>query len=63
MSMIGRRVVRLEKACPSGLEALSDQELQARIDEMCTRPDVQAWIAQGEDDDPERVPVLRLLSL
>jgi hypothetical protein len=62
MSVIGRRVVRLEKARPSGLEALSLQELEARIDEMRARPEVQAWLAEGDDDDPERVAVLRLLS-
>lgn len=62
MSMIDRRVARLEKARPSGIEALSDVELQARIDEMRARPDVQAWLAEGEDDDLERVQALRLLS-
>ena len=62
MSMIGRRVVRLEKARPSGLEALSLQELEARIDEMRARPEVQAWLAGGDDDDPERAAVLRILS-
>ena len=63
MSVIGRRVVRLEKARPSGVEALSDVELEARIDEMRARPDVQAWLAEGEDYDPERAQVMRLLSL
>ena len=62
MSVIGRRVVRLEKARPSGLEALSLQELEARIDEMRARPEVQAWLAGGDDDDPERAAVLRILS-
>lgn len=63
MSMIDRRVARLEKARPSGVGALSDVELEARIDEMRARPDVQAWLAEGDDGDPDRVQVMRLLSL
>ena len=63
MSIIDRRVARLEKARPSGLEALSLQELEARIDEIRARPEVQAWLAEGDDDDQERAQVMRLLSL
>ena len=61
MSVIDRRVARLEKARPSGVGALSDVELQARTDKMRARPEVQAWLSEGEDDDPERVQALRLL--
>jgi hypothetical protein len=56
-----RRTAKLEQARPRGVEAMSDEELEAEICILSADPRIQAWLADESDDDPVRLEILRLL--
>ncbi len=60
MANIKTRIKKLEIFQPQGLENLSDEELQARLDELIAKPEIQAWLADETDNDPLRLKCIRL---
>jgi hypothetical protein len=58
MTSIKKRVEKLEKLQPDGLQHLSDDELDARLAELLNDPEMQAWLADDTDNDPLRLRVI-----
>ncbi len=63
MNKFKTRIEKLEELQPQGLENLSDEELQARLDELNAKPEIQAWLADDSDKDPLRLKALKLIAL
>ncbi len=62
MTNIKTRIKKLEGLQPKGLENLSDEELQARLDELIAKPEIQAWLADDSDIGPLRSRALELIA-
>ncbi|SEF42609.1 hypothetical protein [Nitrosomonas ureae] len=50
MAKLKNRIVKLEKLQPSGLQHLSDEELNARITAMCNKSELQEWVKNNNND-------------
>ncbi len=62
MNRLKTRIEKLEELQPKGLERLSDEELQARLDELNAKPEILAWLANDRDKDPLRLKALKLIA-
>lgn len=60
MAKLKKRVAKLEKLQPSGLQQLSDEELDARILSMCNTTELHDWI---ENNDSLRIRFKRILTV
>ena len=62
MASIKNRIKKLEKQQSSGLQHLTDEELNARISELCKKPEIQDWLADFTNNDPLRLRVIDLMT-
>ncbi len=62
MASIKYRIDKLEKLQPSGLQNLSEDELNARISELCNKPEIHDWLADDANNDLLRLRVIGLMT-
>ncbi|PTQ86479.1 hypothetical protein [Nitrosomonas ureae] len=61
MAKLKNRIVKLEKLQPSGLQRLSDEELNSRISAMCNKTELHVWLKNNNND--LRVRINKLMTL
>lgn len=57
-----KKLEKLQKLQPSGLQHLSDDELNARISAMCYKPEIHDWLEDDTNNDPLRLRIIELTS-
>lgn len=62
MASIKKRIEKLERLEPRGLQHLSDEELDTRISELSNKPEIHDWLADDTDQDPLRLRVIGLMT-
>lgn len=62
MASIKNRIKKLEKQQPSGLEHLTDEELNARISGLCKKLEIHDWLTEDTNNDPLRLRVIDLMT-
>lgn len=62
MANFKKRIEKLEKLQPSGLQHLSDDELNARISAMCNKTEMHDWLADDTNNDLLRLRVIGLIT-
>ena len=63
MASIKKRLEKLERLQPSGLQQLSDDELDTRIAELCSKLEFHDWLADDTNNDHLRLRVNGLMAL
>jgi hypothetical protein len=63
MASINNRIKKLEKLQTSGLQRVSDKDLNSRITELCNKPDINDWLVNVNDTntDPQRLRAFGLM--
>ncbi|SNX61215.1 hypothetical protein SAMN06296273_2667 [Nitrosomonas ureae] len=62
MTSIKKRLEKLERLQPRGLQYSSDDELDARIAELCNKPEIHDWLVDDTNNDPMRLRVIDLMT-
>lgn len=62
MASIKNRIEKLEKLQPSGLQHLSDEELNTRISELCNKLQINEWLADNNNHDLLQSRVIEIMT-
>lgn len=61
MSILRSRIEKLERSRPQGLDHLSDEDLNALFMALHNKPEIQSWLADDTNTDPERLQALEFI--